>query len=52
MSATIINLIIQLIAGAAGGNILAKFKDFNLGPLGNTISGASAAASAVRSFRL
>lgn len=40
MSATIINLILQLIAGAAGGNILAKLKDFNLGPLGNTISGA------------
>ncbi len=40
MSATIINFIIQLVAGAVGGNLAAKAKDFGLGPVGNTISGA------------
>jgi len=41
MSATIINLIIQLIAGAVGGNAVgAASKDVNLGGLGNTIAGA------------
>jgi hypothetical protein len=41
MSATIINLIIQLIAGAVGGNAAgAASKDISLGALGNTIVGA------------
>jgi hypothetical protein len=41
MSATIINIIIQLIAGAVGGNAAgAGLKDYNLGTLGNTIVGA------------
>ena len=41
MSATIINLIIQIIAGAVGGNAVgAASKDINLGTLGNTIAGA------------
>jgi hypothetical protein len=41
MSATIINLIIQLIAGAVGGNAAgAASKDISLGTLGNTIAGA------------
>ena len=41
MSATIINLIIQLIAGAVGGNAAgAASKDISLGGLGNTIAGA------------
>ena len=41
MSATIINLIIQLIAGAVGGNAAgAASKDISLGTLGNTIVGA------------
>ncbi|MEP9348772.1 hypothetical protein [Xanthobacter sp. KR7-225] len=41
MSATILNLIIQLIAGAAGGNgIAGALKNLSLGPLGNTIAGA------------
>jgi hypothetical protein len=41
MSATIINLLIQLIAGAVGGNAAgAASKDINLGALGNTIAGA------------
>jgi hypothetical protein len=41
MSAMIINLMIQLIAGAVGGNAAgAGFKDYNLGTLGNTIAGA------------
>ena len=38
---TITNLIIQLIAGAVGGNAAgAALKDYNLGNLGNTIAGA------------
>ncbi len=41
MSATIINIIIQLIAGAIGGNAAgAGLKDYNLGQIGNTIAGA------------
>ena len=41
MSATVINLIIQLIAGAVGGNAVgATMKNFDLGALGNTIAGA------------
>jgi hypothetical protein len=41
MSATVINLIIQLIAGAVGGNVAgANLKDYNLGQIGNTIAGA------------
>jgi hypothetical protein len=40
MSATIINFLIQIIAGGAGGNLAGKLKDFGLGPVGNTISGA------------
>ena len=38
---TIVNLIIQLIAGVVGGNAAgAALKDYNLGNLGNTIAGA------------
>jgi uncharacterized membrane protein YeaQ/YmgE (transglycosylase-associated protein family) len=49
MSATIINLIIQLIAGAVGGNAAgATMKNLNLGALGNTIAGALAARAADR----
>jgi hypothetical protein len=41
MSATLINLIIQIVAGALGGNGAgAALKDQTLGPLGNTIAGA------------
>src|SRR5262245_34841079 len=41
MSGTMINLIIQLIAGALGGNAAgATMKNFDLGTLGNTIAGA------------
>src|SRR5262245_39903565 len=41
MSATLINLIIQIVAGALGGNGAgAALKDLSLGPLGNTIAGA------------
>ena len=41
MSATLINLIIQLIAGAVGGNAAgATMKNIDLGTLGNTIAGA------------
>ncbi len=37
MSATLINLIIQLIAGAVGGNAAgAAMKNIDLGTLGNT----------------
>jgi uncharacterized membrane protein YeaQ/YmgE (transglycosylase-associated protein family) len=41
MSATMINLIIQLIAGALGGNAAgAAMKNLDLGTLGNTVAGA------------
>jgi hypothetical protein len=41
MSATMINLIIQIIAGAIGGNAVgAGMKNVDLGTLGNTIAGA------------
>ena len=41
MSATIINLIIQLIAGALGGNAAgATMKNLDLGTVGNSIAGA------------
>jgi len=41
MSATLVNLIIQLIAGAVGGNATgATMKNLDLGALGNTIAGA------------
>ena len=41
MSATLINLIIQLIAGAVGGNAAgATMRNIELGTLGNTIAGA------------
>jgi hypothetical protein len=41
MSSTIINLIIQLIAGAVGGNAAAaSMENVDLGPAGNTIAGA------------
>jgi len=41
MPETLINLIIQLLAGAIGGNAAgAAFKDYGLGMLGNTIAGA------------
>ena len=41
MSGTIINLIIQLIAGAIGGNAVgAAAKNVSLGPTGNTVAGA------------
>lgn len=45
--ATVINLIIQLISGAAGSNLLASFVNkLNLGPVGNTIVGALGGAGA------
>jgi len=41
MSGTFINIIIQLIAGAIGGNAAGNaLKDYDLGMLGNSISGA------------
>ena len=41
MSATLINLIVQLIAGALGGNAAgATMKNLDLGTLGNSIAGA------------
>jgi hypothetical protein len=40
MSGPIISLIISLLSGAAGGNIIGSIlKQFNLGPLGNSIAG-------------
>ena len=41
MSATLVNLIVQLIAGALGGNAVgATMKNFDLGTLGNSVAGA------------
>jgi len=41
MSATLMNLIIQIIGGAIGGNGAgASLKNLTLGPIGNTIAGA------------
>lgn len=40
MSAMLINLLIQVVAGAVGGNLAGAMKDVNLGTLGNTIAGA------------
>lgn len=37
---TIINLVIQLVAGAVGGNIAGAAKSLDLGKTGNTIAGA------------
>ena len=53
MSETLINIIIQIVAGAIGGNGAgAALKDLNLGTLGNTRSRArSAVWLAVNFFR-
>ncbi len=41
MSSTLVTLIIQLLSGAAGSGLLAKFvSQLNLGPIGNLITGA------------
>jgi hypothetical protein len=41
MSGILVNLIIQAIGGAIGGNAIgATLKNMDLGPLGNTIAGA------------
>src|SRR5262245_57866140 len=41
MSQTLINLIIQIIAGAVGGNAAGStMKNVDLGPLGNSLAGA------------
>lgn len=41
MSGMIMNLIIQLITGAVGGNAVGStVKSMSLGPIGNTIAGA------------
>ena len=40
MSAMLINLIIQVVGGAIGGNIAGASRNINLGGLGNTVSGA------------
>jgi hypothetical protein len=41
MPETLINLVIQLVAGLIGGNAAgASLKDYDLGKLGNTIAGA------------
>src|SRR5260370_16669243 len=46
MSETLINVIIQIVAGAIGGNGAgAALKDLNLGTLGNTIAGAIGGAA-------
>jgi uncharacterized membrane protein YeaQ/YmgE (transglycosylase-associated protein family) len=50
MSGLIVNLIIQIISGAVGGNVAAgAAKNIDLGTVGNTIAGLSAAVSRDRS---
>jgi hypothetical protein len=50
MSGSLVNVILALAAGAIGGNAVgAMFRQFNLGPLGNSIAGILAADSAARS---
>ena len=36
----LVSMIIQLIAGAVGGNVAGMWKKINMGPVGNTIAGA------------
>ena len=46
MSGTLINLIIQIIAGIVGGHAAAAtLKNFTLGAIGNTIAGAIGGAA-------
>jgi len=41
MRGLLVSLLIQIVAGAIGGNIVgAVSKDISLGPLGNTVAGA------------
>ena len=48
MSGVLINLIIQIISGAVGGNVAAgAAKNIDLGTLGNTIAGAIGGGAAV-----
>lgn len=37
---TIVSVVIQIVAGAIGGNIFAKITQFTLGTLGNSLVGA------------
>jgi hypothetical protein len=46
MSEILVNLIIQAIGGAIGGNAVGALKNMNLGTLGNTIAGALGAGGA------
>ena len=40
MNSFLLNLVMQLVAGAVGGNAAgAMLKQFNLGPVGNSIAG-------------
>jgi uncharacterized membrane protein YeaQ/YmgE (transglycosylase-associated protein family) len=52
MSGTLINLIIQIIAGVAGGHAVgATVKNFAFGATGNTIAGALGGAIGVSFFK-
>jgi hypothetical protein len=51
MSATIINFLIQIIAGAVGGNLSAKLKDFGLGPAAIPSAELLGVGSAARSSK-
>jgi hypothetical protein len=51
MSSTILNLIIQLLSGAAGSGLLAKYvSQLNLGPIANLITGRLAGLAAATSL--
>ena len=40
MSGSLVNVILALVAGAIGGNVVgAMLRQYNLGPLGNSIAG-------------
>ena len=53
MSEALINIIVQIVAGAIGGNGAgAALKDVNLGTLGNTIAGAIGGVAGRNFFRL
>ena len=50
MNSFLLNLVMQLVAGAVGGNAAgAMLKQFNLGPVGTPSPASSEAGSAARS---
>jgi uncharacterized membrane protein YeaQ/YmgE (transglycosylase-associated protein family) len=50
-SGMLINLLVQIVAGAIGGNAAGAVKSLSLGTLGNTIAGAIGGAWVARFLR-